>query len=300
MRERPKPVGSATFPVTKLLRCCHQQGRVQFLAKNRRLVSLTSGFLSADEINFRTNRHSLRNPNPLCLFPLETTVKCSLQTFSEILVDFSEGSARLFTKKVLFRPKSHQRLFPRYRWNLGCFPRERWIFPRENLAVLVDSCSFFSEEAMEIAKWRALVRRGRFLTRQAVFVAHRNVADNTDITEGPMKSPLSYQARRELVGQMAPQYRKASRAQKILLFDAFVAMTGNVRTYAMRLLNPAHRIDAEKSACAPRSLRTTGPASSLSGSALRKKPGSCKVDTCGTVFHHRMPRYPFDVYSLRR
>jgi hypothetical protein len=65
---------------------------------------------------------------------------------------FFRRSARLFTKKVLFRPKSHQRLFLRYRWNLGRFPRERWIFPREKLAVLVDSCSFFSEQAMEIAK----------------------------------------------------------------------------------------------------------------------------------------------------
>jgi hypothetical protein len=63
---------------------------------------------------------------------------------------FFRRSARLFTKKVLFRPKSHQRLFLRYRWILGRFPRERWIFPREKLAVLVDSCSFFSEQAMEI------------------------------------------------------------------------------------------------------------------------------------------------------
>ena len=66
------------------------------------------------------------------------------------------GSARLFTKKVHFRPKSHQRLFPRYRWILGCFPRERWNFPRENLAVLVDSCSFHSEQAMEIPSATAI------------------------------------------------------------------------------------------------------------------------------------------------
>jgi hypothetical protein len=51
--------------------------------------------------------------------------------------------------------------------------------------------------------------------------------------EGPVKSPLSYQARRELVEHMAPQYREASRAQKILLLDTFVAMTGYVRKYAM-------------------------------------------------------------------
>src|SRR5260370_39635275 len=63
---------------------------------------------------------------------------------------FFQKSARLFTKKVLFRPKIHQRRFPRYRWNLGRFPRERWIFPRENLAVLVESRSFHSELKMEI------------------------------------------------------------------------------------------------------------------------------------------------------
>src|SRR5438270_7149908 len=28
---------------------------------------------------------------------------------------------------------------------------------------------------------------------------HRNVTDNTDVLEGPMKSPLSYQVRRELL-----------------------------------------------------------------------------------------------------
>ncbi len=52
-----------------------------------------------------------------------------------------------------------------------------------------------------------------------------------------MKSPLSYQARRELVERMAPQYRAASRSQKMLLLDTFVAMTGYVRKYAMWLLN---------------------------------------------------------------
>ncbi len=73
---------------------------------------------------------------------------------------FFRRSARLFTKKVLFRPKSHQRLFRRYRWILGRFLRERWIFPRENLAVLVDSCSFFSEEAMEIPSTKRLLEDG--------------------------------------------------------------------------------------------------------------------------------------------
>jgi Integrase core domain len=52
-----------------------------------------------------------------------------------------------------------------------------------------------------------------------------------------VKSPLSYQARRELVERMAPQYRAASRSQKMLLLDTFVALTGYVRKYARWLLN---------------------------------------------------------------
>jgi len=52
-----------------------------------------------------------------------------------------------------------------------------------------------------------------------------------------VKSPLSYQARRELVERMAPHYRAASRKQKMLLLDTFVALTGYVRKYAMWLLN---------------------------------------------------------------
>jgi len=44
-----------------------------------------------------------------------------------------------------------------------------------------------------------------------------------------MKSPLSYQARRELVERMAPQYQATSRTQKMLLPDTFVALTGYVR-----------------------------------------------------------------------
>ena len=57
-------------------------------------MTLTSGFLSADEVNCRTNRYLLRNPNTLCLFHLETTVKCSLQTFSEVPMDFGTFSER--------------------------------------------------------------------------------------------------------------------------------------------------------------------------------------------------------------
>ena len=60
-----------------------------------------------------------------------------------------------------------------------------------------------------------------------------------------MKSPLRYQARRELVERMAPAYREASRTQKMLLLDTFVALTGYIRTYAMWLLN--HPVESRPS-----------------------------------------------------
>ena len=40
-----------------------------------------------------------------------------------------------------------------------------------------------------------------------------------------MKSPFSYQARRELVEQIAPQYREAPRSKKMLLLVTFVSQT---------------------------------------------------------------------------
>ncbi len=48
---------------------------------------------------------------------------------------------------------------------------------------------------------------------------------------------LSYAARRELIERVAPLYREASLAQKGLLLDRMVAMTGYARKYAIRLLN---------------------------------------------------------------
>jgi hypothetical protein len=60
-----------------------------------------------------------------------------------------------------------------------------------------------------------------------------------------VKSPLSYQARHELVERMAPAYREASRSQKMLLLDTFVALTGYVRKYAMWLLN--HPVESRPS-----------------------------------------------------
>src|SRR5437588_4273028 len=48
---------------------------------------------------------------------------------------------------------------------------------------------------------------------------------------------LSYQARRELIQQMAPRYREASASQKGALLDEIAATTGYARRYAMWLLN---------------------------------------------------------------
>jgi len=48
---------------------------------------------------------------------------------------------------------------------------------------------------------------------------------------------LSYRARREIVAQMAPHYREASLARKIMMLDSLVEMTGYARKYAIGLLN---------------------------------------------------------------
>jgi hypothetical protein len=52
-----------------------------------------------------------------------------------------------------------------------------------------------------------------------------------------MKISLSYRSRYKLVQHMAPRYQEASRAQKILLLEAFVACTECTRKYAIHLLN---------------------------------------------------------------
>src|SRR5258707_1142219 len=51
-----------------------------------------------------------------------------------------------------------------------------------------------------------------------------------------MRSHLSYQAKRELLLQIAPRYREASPALKTVILDEFVAATGYARKYAIRLL----------------------------------------------------------------
>jgi len=48
-----------------------------------------------------------------------------------------------------------------------------------------------------------------------------------------------FAARRELIERAAPLSQEASLAQKGLLLDQVVAMTGSARTYAIRLLHQA-------------------------------------------------------------
>lgn len=52
-----------------------------------------------------------------------------------------------------------------------------------------------------------------------------------------MRSHLSFRSKRELLLQIAPRYREASPALKIVILDEFVAATGYARKYAIRLLN---------------------------------------------------------------
>ena len=47
---------------------------------------------------------------------------------------------------------------------------------------------------------------------------------------------MSFQAKRELLGQVAPRYREARGAQKRHVLDEFVAATGYARKYAIRVL----------------------------------------------------------------
>ena len=48
---------------------------------------------------------------------------------------------------------------------------------------------------------------------------------------------MSFVSRRELLVQVVPRYREASRVQKKLILDEFIASTGYARKYAIRLLS---------------------------------------------------------------
>src|SRR3990170_2668495 len=52
-----------------------------------------------------------------------------------------------------------------------------------------------------------------------------------------MRSTMSFQAKRELLVQVAPRYREADPAQKSVMLTEFIAATGYNRKYAIRLLS---------------------------------------------------------------
>ena len=84
----------------------------------------------------------------------------------------------------------------------------------------------------------------------------KQIARCTFPEEGSVAKSLSYQARRALLQQAVPQYRKASPSQKRKLLDAFVETTGYHRTYARWLLN--HAEEAQQTLQRPRP-RQYGP-----------------------------------------
>jgi hypothetical protein len=71
-----------------------------------------------------------------------------------------------------------------------------------------------------------------------VVVSAPSVANTDQMQRGMMAGAgLRLQARRQVLHQLAPQYRHAPSARKQELLDAFVQTTGYHRKYAMWLLN---------------------------------------------------------------
>ena len=66
-----------------------------------------------------------------------------------------------------------------------------------------------------------------------------------------VRSHMSYRSKREWLWQVAPRYRDASKLLKEVILDEFVAATGYVRTYAIRLLN--HPAEQTQTITRPRS-----------------------------------------------
>ncbi len=52
-----------------------------------------------------------------------------------------------------------------------------------------------------------------------------------------MRLSMSFSTRRELLARVAPRYREASRQQKTVILNEFIASTGYKRKYAIRLLS---------------------------------------------------------------
>jgi hypothetical protein len=61
-----------------------------------------------------------------------------------------------------------------------------------------------------------------------------------------MRLAMSFKTRRELLIQLIPRYREASKKQKKFLLDEFVLLTGYSRKYAIRLLSLKKISNVEK------------------------------------------------------
>ena len=57
------------------------------------------------------------------------------------------------------------------------------------------------------------------------------------MAEGIVRTTMSFSARRELLVRVAPRYREASRKQKTVILNEFLASTGYKRKYAIRLFS---------------------------------------------------------------
>ena len=51
-----------------------------------------------------------------------------------------------------------------------------------------------------------------------------------------VRSMMSFRGKREFLAQVAPRYREASRKEKSVILNEFIAATGYARKYAIRLL----------------------------------------------------------------
>jgi hypothetical protein len=82
------------------------------------------------------------------------------------------------------------------------------------------------------------------------------VARYTFPEERRVEQSLSFQARREVLHRMAPQYRQASASEKRTLLEAFIAATCYVSKYARWLLNHAEEMQQRHGRF---HLRSSGP-----------------------------------------
>jgi hypothetical protein len=83
--------------------------------------------------------------------------------------------------------------------------------------------------------------------------------------EGNVQSQVSYPTRHEVVQQMAPQYRKVSHRQKTRVLNAFVAVTGSSRTYAVQILTHPEALQPSRKPPTSCFLPSRGPASPIPG-----------------------------------